>query len=110
MFKTYDDFKNAVKCNGIVTAEAEFTKSQNTPFLVYFRSGNNNICADGKVVVEIPTITAELYTDKNDNESETKFENWLKENIGAYEKTERIWISEEKFYLTEYKFEIILND
>ena len=104
---TFNDFSTKIKSAGFSVAEAEFKKSVNTPFLVYFKGVDKSIHADGKLIYQNIEVILELYTEKTDTESQTKLERWLIENDLPFKMTERSWISEENFYMTVYKVNLL---
>lgn len=109
MFKTYEDFKEAIEKLPLYVKEAEFVKSKKPPFLVYFRSEVKKITADGIVVLSIDKISIELYTELNDNDSEKILNDWLAKHNIVTKKYERVWITNEKFYMTSLEFECCFN-
>lgn len=108
MFKNYEEFKTEIKKGDIPAFEAETAKGKGTPNIVFFRSSDNSIYADGIPVIVKPVIVIELYTERNDNESEKTLEKWFKDHNIKYRKTERAWITSENWYQTLYEFELML--
>lgn len=109
LFSSYEEFKKAIKNSGITVAEAEFKKSVTTPYACYFRSAEESIYANGVPVITITQIAVELYTDKNDLSSETRLEEWFKENHIIAKKTDRAFVTTENYYETVYEFEVIFR-
>lgn len=110
MFCNYEEFKTGISNSGITAKEAEFSKSIGTPNLVFFRAENVTVYANGKPVLVQTRIVVELYTEKNDNKSEKNFEHWLCENEIEYQKTERVWLTTEKWYQTIYEIWLIFDE
>ncbi len=110
VFRKYEDFKTAIEGCGITAKEAEYAKAKPTPNLVYFRSADNSIYADGIPVIIKTQIAVELYTERNDNTSEKVFESWLRKNKIKFKKTERAWITNENWYQTLYEFELMFDE
>ena len=110
VFHNYEEFKSKIESCGIRAVEVEYAKDAPVPNLVYFRSADNSIYADGEPVIVLTSIVVELYTNKNDNKSEKLFEHWLRENEIKYQKTERVWLTNEKWYQTIYEFELIFDE
>lgn len=103
----FKDFKKKVKEIGIPVAEAEFSKAKDPPFIAYLRDADNSIYADGMPIYTNIQLTVELYTEKDDCDSEVKIEEWFKSNKISFSKKERIWISSEKFYVTIYRVTLL---
>lgn len=110
VFRKYEDFKIKIENCGIKAVEAEYAKGTPVPNIVYFRSADNSIYADSVPVIVKTAIAVELYTGKTDNKSERIFEHWLCENEIKYQKTERVWLTTEKWYQTVYEFELIFDE
>lgn len=110
VFRSYKDFKSKIESCGIKAVEAEYAKETPVPNIVYFRSADNSIYADGVPIIVKTAIAVELYTSKNDNKSERLFEHWLCESETSYQKTERVWLTTEKWYQTVYEFELIFDE
>ncbi len=110
VFRNYAEFKTAIENGGITAKEAEYAKAIATPNLVYFRSADNSIYANGIPVIIKTQIVVELYTEKNDNASEKTFEKWLRDKDIRYHKAERVWITNENWYQTIYEFELMFDE
>ena len=110
VFRKYEDFKTAIDGCGITAKEAEYAKAKATPNLVYFRSADSSIYADGIPVIIKTQIAVELYTERNDNASEKVLECWLRKNQIKFKKTERVWLTTENCYQTLYEFELMFNE
>lgn len=110
VFRNYEEFKSKIESCGIKAVEVEYAKDAPVPNLVYFRSADNSIYADGAPIIVMTEIAVELYTAKSDNKSEKIFESWLRENEISYQKTERVWLTTEKWYQTVYEFELIFDE
>ena len=109
-FKNYQEFKNVIKNCNITATEAEYSKSVDTPFICYFRLGEDNIYSDGIPIVTKTQIIVELYTEKSDTNSEKQLEQWFFNNDISSKKRERVFITSEKFYQTVYEFELIFYE
>ena len=110
VFRIYEEFKSKIESCGIKAVEVEYAKDAPVPNLVYFRSADNSIYADSVPIIVKTAIAVELYTGKTDNKSERLFEHWLRENEIKYQKTERVWLTTEKWYQTVYEFELIFDE
>lgn len=110
MIRDFEKFKELAKDSKILFKEAEYNKSVNPPFAVYFRTGERRIYSDSLVVETIVTVIIELYTAKGDEKTEKAFEKWLSDNEILTKKTGRTWVTEEKFYCTIYEAEMIEFD
>lgn len=110
VFHNYEEFKNKISDCGIKAFEAEYAKGQAAPNIVYFRTTDNSIYANGVPVITTTHIVIELYTDRTDNDSERLFENWLCENDTGFIKTERVWLTTENWYQTVYEFDVIFDE
>lgn len=106
-FKNYQAFKDAIKKLPFITIEAEAAHSPEPPYAGYFREDEKSWCADGKIAFTVTKMTIELYTLKEDNDSEKILEKWFEDNNISYQKFEREWLSNEKWYVTFYEFELI---
>jgi hypothetical protein len=109
-FKSYNDFKTAIKNCGLAVAEAEYKKSISPPYACYFRSSESSLFADGKPILTMTKMAVELYTDKNDIVSESVIETWFKSQKIYAKKTERAFVESENYYETVYEFELIFNE
>ena len=109
-FRKYEEFTTEIQKYKIPMAEAEFAKSVNTPYGCYFRSADDVIHANGEPIYSITTIVVELYTERDDNQSERDFEQWLKDKDISFRKTERAYIESEKYYQTIYEIELMFDE
>lgn len=100
---TYSDFAKKIKTFKHPTYEAEFPKSVKTPFLVYLKGNCEKITADGAIVLQQDEVFLELYTERKDTSLQTELEEFLKSNGLSFKMKDRLWISEEKFYMTSYR-------
>lgn len=107
--KNYDDFKKHIKNCTLPTAEGDFVKPVNCPYITYFRSDHNAINADGQVIFEQFKISIELYTNKQDTTSEDILEKWMRENGIIWNKNERLWDSTNKLCIAYYEFWLNAN-
>lgn len=107
MIRNFEKFKELAIDSKIPFKEAEYNKSVNPPFAVYFRTEERGIYADSQLVESVVSVVIELYTSKADEKSEKVFEKWLANNEIPTKKTRRTWITEEKFYCTIYEAEMI---
>lgn len=101
-FKDYTEFTEFMKACGFKTAEADFLKSVNAPYVVYFRLADEVLRADGEVFAVTSKISVELYTTKADRESETALEAFFAENGINCQKTNRAWDVDNKLCVTYY--------
>lgn len=107
-FKNYAEFKEKFKSCGIPSAEGDFIKPVNCPYITYFKTEDIGINADGKTVIKFGSkISVELYTKKSDDESEQNFEKWLQDNEIVWSKTDRAWYQKENMCITYY--ELLIN-
>ena len=109
-FRNYEEFTTEIQKYKIPMAEAEFAKSVDPPYGCYFRSNNEVIHANGEPIYSITTIVVELYTERDDNQSERDFEQWLKDKDISFRKTERAYIESEHYYQTIYEMEMIFDE
>ena len=108
-FKNYQSFREAIEECSIKMIEAESVKALDVPYGGYFREGENPFYSDGQIAYTITQISVELYTSKDDVDSEKQFENWLNENNISYHKFAREWDSKNKWYVTFYEFELMFD-
>ena len=94
---------------GIKTKEAEYATAVKPPLLVHLRDTDNYVEADCEQFYLCTNVILELYTAKDNFTDERKLENWLRDNKICFQKVERVYYSEEKFYKTEYEISIELN-
>ncbi|MBQ7505313.1 MAG: hypothetical protein IJT79_08370 [Ruminococcus sp.] len=100
---TPNDFYEQIKKAGFPVAEAEYKKAVNPPYLVTLKGVDESVYANGKKVIPVIKVDIELYTEKNDNSSQARLEDWFDSNDVEYEMKERAWITEENLYVTVYK-------
>lgn len=108
-FSSFEDFCTEIKQCGIPVAEAEYAKGKSAPNITFFRGEEQTIYANSEPVFKLSRIVVELYTEKTDNTSEEKFEEWLESVEITYQKNSRTWISSEKWYQTIYEFWVIFD-
>ena len=110
---TFDVFKTEIKSADYPVREAEFPKARTKeqaikpPFICFFRGADKSIYVGGKPVIYREELTIELYTERDDTTSEKVLETFLREKDIPFKKTERAWITSEKFYVSIYKCELL---
>ena len=82
-----------------------FSKKQNPPYGIYFRTAPDNIFADDSIFSKIQNYRLEIYNDVIDRKLEEKIEQLLSENEITYSKDED-YIEDEKKYIIYYDFTI----
>ena len=78
----------------------------NTPYIVYFDTGSNNMFADNQTYGEIMSYTIILFSDKRDETSEASIKNLLTTNNIPYEIGDIDW--NDDILLWSVQFEITL--
>lgn len=104
----YADVEALMNTCGFPRQEGDFRKSVQCPYVAWFRSKELAIRADGKTAFTLIDMAVELYTNKGDTASETTLESWFRSNDIIYDKSERVFISDQNYYETVYEFELIL--
>lgn len=110
VFRDYEEFKERILNCSIKAVEAESAKGQPAPNMVFFRSADRSLYADGVPVIVKTLIVVELYTERNDTASECYMERWFFDNKIDAVKTERVWLTSENWYQTIYQFELIFDE
>lgn len=109
-YKNYSEFCKAIKGCGIKTKEAEYASAVKPPMIVHLRNNDNYISGDSQQIYLSTVVNIELYTEKDNFVDERKLEKWFKDN-GVYSvKTEREFLSDERFYVTRYEIELELDE
>ena len=104
----YADIEALMNTCGFPHQEGDFRKSVQCPYVAWFRSKERAEGADGKAVFTRVEMAVELYTNKGDTTSEATLESWFRSNDIIYDKSERVFISDQNYYETVYEFELIL--
>lgn len=79
-----------------------FNEKVKPPFICYISEGYTNFGADNKVYLKSENIRIELYSQNKNIDLEKKLENLLDENEIYYEKSEDIFIKEERLVQVNY--------
>lgn len=109
-YKNYDEFCKAIKGCGFKTKEAEYANSTKPPMVVHLRDTDNYISADCEQIYVSTIVIVELYTEKDNFADERKLEKWFRDNGIYFLKSEREYISSERWYVTRYEIEIELDE
>lgn len=91
---------------GLPLSYHHFTEEPDTPYLVYFSFGSDDMMADDINYVGISNFFIELYTDKKDLASEKLVEDKLKELKMPFQKLEA-WIETEDLFQVSYAVQLI---
>lgn len=108
LIHNYADVEALMNTCGFPRQEGDFRKSVECPYVAWFRSAEEAIFADGAPVYARIKMAVELYTNKGDIFSEVKLESWFRSNDIIYDKSERVFISDQNYYETVYEFELVL--
>lgn len=104
----YADAETLMNTCGLPHQEGDYRKPVECPYVAWFRSSEEAFFANGVAVYARIKMTVELYTNKGDTASETTLESWFRSNDIIYDKSERVFISDQNYYETVYEFELIL--
>lgn len=102
---THKELGTLLKKTGLPLAYSHFGKPQEPPFLIYIKTGSDNIGADNRIWQKRVNYDVELYTSKKDTKLEEKVENLLDEAELFYD-SEEVYIESEKMYETIYSIQI----
>ncbi len=94
-------FKLLKKLN-LPVAYGAFKNKVDAPYIVYLGSGNENFKADNKVYNSQKNYRIEYYYKLKDEEKEEEIEKIFNDNEIIWEKSEDIYISDEKLYMINY--------
>ena len=103
---TLKELHVALKALGYPTALTQFKKPQSPPYIVYILTDPENFSGDNMVYHSTPTVQVEVYT-KDLTSTGLIVVNALKD---IYYTTEHGYISEEKLYMTVFRFSIEEGD
>lgn len=80
-----------------------FVNNSNTfPYFVYYENGSNNFGADNEVYNSENKYIIEYYFKKKNEKLEKEIENIFNQNKIYWEKTEDIYINDEKVFMIRY--------
>ena len=102
---THTELDKLLRSSGLPVAYHHFGKPQNPPFLVYIRTGSENIGADNRTYCKRNNYDVELYTDKKDTAKEALIESLLDSNDIYYD-IDEVYIENEKMYEVIYSIQI----
>lgn len=102
---THKELGNLLKKAELPLVYSHFGKPQEPPFLVYIRTGNENIEADNKVWQKKMNYDIELYTSKKDTAKEKIIEDLLDDAEIFYD-IEEVYIESEKMFEVIYSIQI----
>ena len=102
---THKELGHLLEKAGLPLAYSHFGKPQEPPFLVYIRTGNENIEADDKVWQKKMNYDIELYTSKKDTAKEKIIEDLLDDAEIFYD-IEEVYIESEKMFEVIYSIQI----
>ena len=100
---TYDDFTAIIKQVDFPTYEADFPKSKTPPVVVFQKGVDKSVHVDGIVVYRQEEVIINLCTTRTDTSSRRKLEKLLLEKSLSFAMKDSYWISDESFYITEYR-------
>ena len=107
---TLKELHAALKALGYPTALTQFKKPQSPPYIVYILTDPENFSGDNMVYHSTPTVQVEVYTKDLTSTGQVvvnAVKNVLKD---IYYTTEHGYISEEKLYMTVFRFSIEEGD
>lgn len=99
------DVKELLEPTGIPIAETCFKNPPSLPYIVFTESKQVG-GADLKNMLVDRDITIELYSAKINISTENKIEEILNEKAIEFTKGERIWIDQDKFFMTPFYFSL----
>jgi len=107
---THEEINTMVASIGLPYAYYQFPEgtSQNPPFVCFFYSNTDDLCADNTNYQRIPKLNIELYTSEKDFEQEANLEKILNDNGLTYYKEEND-ISSQSMWQIAYEMEVIIN-
>lgn len=107
---TYETVAKMVESIGLPYAYYQFPDgtAQESPFVVFFYSGIDDLYADETNYQRIVTLNIELYTNEKDFDNEATIEGVLANNNLTYYKEEN-YIETEQLFQVAYEMEVIIN-
>lgn len=93
---------DTLKKIGLPWAYYVFKHKANAPFLIYFGTGQEQICADNVPKIVYNTYQIQYYYDLKDESIEKKIEDALIEDRYCYNKSEDIYIESEDLFVIYY--------
>lgn len=97
------DIKELLGPIGIPITETCFKNPPSLPYIVFTESKQVG-GSDFKNMIADRDITIEFYSAKIDNLNESSIEEILNSNAIEFQKGERTWIDQDKFFMTPYYF------
>ena len=83
--------------------------AQETPFLCFFFTGDNDFKADGENYQKIEHLAVELYTDNKDFDLEATVESTLSSYGMVWTRAEE-WLDSEKMLVVVYEMDVVITE
>lgn len=103
---TLEELNKRADEQGFKCAYGVFPKEQQPPYLIILTQSSSNFMADNKVYVKKNEVALEYYYKTKDFEEQNKIEDNILYDV-SWEKTEEVYLQDEKVWQITYYFEII---
>lgn len=105
---TLEELGQRVENEGFRYAYGSFLTEQQPPYLISLTQSSNNFMADNKVYLKKNEVALEYYYKIKDFDEQNKIEDIILKDV-SWEKSEEVYLQDEKVWYVIYYFEVINN-